>query len=42
MTGTILGSLCDPQLPCCVYFVEWDDRKRNAVFVVEWKLALQP
>jgi hypothetical protein len=37
--GTVLGSIRVPgESPA--YFVEWDNRPRVAVFIVEWKLAL--
>lgn len=38
--GTVLGSMSDPQVfggaPC--YFVEWDQRRRHAVAVMDFKL----
>lgn len=37
-TGTVLGSLHAPGVGFG-YFVEWDNRKRYAVFVVGWKVA---
>jgi hypothetical protein len=35
--GTVLGSLGHPKFGVG-YFVEWDDKPRYAVFVIEWKL----
>lgn len=37
--GTVLGSIRSPGEEHCGYFVEWDNNKRTACFVIEWKLA---
>lgn len=39
--GTVLGSVGHPDLGAG-YFVEWDNRPRHAVFVVEFKIAALP
>jgi len=36
--GTVLGSLSDPRVGKG-YFVEWDDKPKTAVFVIEQKIA---
>lgn len=38
-TGTVLGSIKAPDEPACGYFVEWDNCKRIAVFLVEARLT---
>lgn len=38
-SGTILGSLYAPEVGVG-YFVEWDDKPRTSVFVVEEKLGV--
>lgn len=40
-TGIVLGSISAPNVGRG-YFIEWDSRKREAIFCVEWKLALAP
>jgi len=36
-TGTVLGSLSDPEWGLC-YFIEWDSQPRVAVAVIAWKV----
>jgi hypothetical protein len=36
--GTVLGSLHVPGIGFG-YFVEWDNKKRHAIFVVGWKIG---
>lgn len=36
--GTVLGSVYVPELGGA-YFVEWDDKPRQSVFVVEYKIG---
>lgn len=36
--GTVLGSFWHPSLGPA-YFIEWDDKPRLAVFVLQWKIA---
>jgi hypothetical protein len=40
-TGTVLGSILAPEdeRRSFGYFVEWDNRKRHAVFVIERKIG---
>jgi glutamine amidotransferase PdxT len=40
--GTVLGSIYHPELARPAYFVEWDNAKRTARFIAEWKLAACP
>lgn len=37
--GIVLGSIKHPRKSYCAYFVEWDNKPRYAMFVVEWKIA---
>lgn len=39
-TGTVLGSVHHP-IYGTAYFIEWDDKPRFAVLVLEWKIEIQ-
>lgn len=39
--GTVLGSISHPDVRngAVLYFIEWDNRPKTAVGVIEWKLG---